>query len=364
MEKTLQIKNLLTILKDDREKIVELEKYDIRDIIKIGLKNGLFESLIILFQPISINGEMKIYFDPFSTDILEQLNHTYETEQQAINEAKEEYQNKEKRNSELSLEDREWCFDSRTYEEILSSKIVFPKQLKDAFIKQLFTIDFDKINKIKIKNSHARQISGWGHPIQTVEDVIFYSEPACLQTCIDLFKKNIKTTMNDTEGVLEDTPISSGVCKIWIDYRFLSEENKSVVAELIASGNASRFMDGTTDTVSIFVPCNSEQTVGEVSYQLQLIASKLKEQDILYGRGTLEETYQSYVPLITRFPFYAEGCFDNGVTVEGVLKLGQKLGCDLFYDEEEGLIWNSIELYERHKKYLSTKVPRKLEKNK
>ena len=354
MENEKQIKQLLMELKENTSRISKLEEYDIRTIIEVALKNGLFDSLLVLFQPIKIDNEMKIIFDPFSTDILDTLKYTCDSEEQAIQESKKEYEEIQKRNSELSEEDKEWYYDNRTFEEILNSKIVFPSELKKEFIEQLFTIDFDKINRIKIKNSHARQISGWGHPVNTIEDVIFYAEPACLQVCINLFNKNIRTTMNDTDGVFEDGSIKSGTCRVWLDYRTLSDENKEIMEELIASGVAERFMDGNTDTISIFVPCDGEQTVGEVSQQLQEIESRIKDQDVIYGRGTPEEVYQSYIPIITRYPFYAEGCFDDGITVEGIIKLGQSLGSDLIYDSEEGLIWNSKELYEKHKKYIET----------
>lgn len=354
MEKEQKIKQLLIELKSSTNSITKLEEYNIGDIIEVALKNGLFESLLVLFKPISINNEMKIIFDPFSTNILDLIKYTCDSQEQAIQEAKKEYEEIQKRNSELSEEDKEWYYDSRSYEEILRSKIVFPSEIKKNFIKQLFTIDFDKINRIKIKNSHARQISGWGHPVNTIDDVIFYAEPACLQVCIDLFNKNIRTTMNDTDGVLEDGTITSGTCSVWIDYRTLSDNNREIIEELINLGVAERFMDGDTDTISIFVPCDGEQTVGEISQKLHEIVSRIKEQDVIYGRGTPEEVYQSYIPIITRYPFYAEGCFDNGITVEGIIKLGQSLGSNLIYDSEEGLIWNSPELYAKHKKYIAS----------
>ena len=350
--KERKIYNVLISLKDDITKSLELKKYDIESIIEIAIKYKVLDSLILLFQPTIINGEMRIVFDPFSTDILERLNNTSDSEEQAQIDALEEYERIQEDNSKLSDELREFYQDTTTYEELLTSKVIMPDQMKEEFFKRLFTIDFEKLNQIKIKNSHARQVSGWGHPIKTPKDVIRYMEPACLKTGLDLFNKNIFTTMNDTENVLGEGPFPDGICKIWIRYNSLSEDNKGVMEELITLGQAQRFMDGDTDTISIFVPCSGEDTVGDVSHRLQLLESKLKNQDILYGRGTPEEVYDRFKPIISHYPFYAAGCFEDGITVRGIIKLGQNLGYDMIYDEEEGLIWDYLEYYDKHKKYL------------
>ena len=349
MEKEEQIKNLLLELKNDYNKMLELEKYDINVVIKVALKNGLYEPLMIIFKPVTINGEVRICFDAFSTNILKILSNSYETKEQAEQAAKKEYENNQNWNSTLGEDS---IYESKTYEDILNSKIIIPKEIKEAFRKELFTIDYEQISKMKIKNCHARAISGVGNPIETLEDVIFYSELPCLIASIDLFNKNITTTMNDTEGVIEDGTISNGTCKIWFSYDVLSQENKDIVEELIASGNAEKFTHSGVETISIFVPCSGEETVEEISDKLMTIISKLKAQDIKYGFGTMEEIYQRYAPALQRYPFFAKGLFSNGINLSDLIKLGKKMGEILYYDEEEGLIWTSYELYKRHKRYV------------
>lgn len=353
-----KIKELLIEIKENPRKLLELEKYFVNDVVEVAIENELYESLMIAFQPITIDGEVKICLDAFSSNILDILKYSCDTKEQAEQEAKQEYDDIQERNSKLSDEDKEFFYNESTYEDILQSKRVIPKEIKDSIKKVLFTIDYEKISKMKIKNTHARQISGWNHPVETVEDVMFYSELPCLMASIDLFNRNIRTTMNDTAGVFEDLGITSGICTIWINYNALSEENKGVVEGLIQSGCAKRFMDGNVDTISLFVPCTSEDTVGEISSKLQTIVSKLKVQDIGYGFGTVEEVYQSYYPTIKNFPFYADGLFANGINIADVLELGQRMGDDLFYDEKEGLIWKSQELYQKHKRYLES-LPQK-----
>lgn len=366
-----QIKQLLVDLKNDLRKALELEKYEMSDVINIGLNNGLYESLIILFQPIVIDGITKIYFDAFSatnvlgrSNIVDILNYSCDSKEKAEQWAKEEYDIIQKQNAEMSDEDREfWGEDNRTYEEILSLKLIIPKNIKDAFRKALFTIDFDLVGKIKVKDSHARDIGGVGFPIRSIEDVIFYAEPACLATCIDLYNKNILTTMNDTEGVIGDPPVENGICKVHCDYKSLSPENKAIFDELIADGVAKRIMDGTIDSGSLFVPCNREETIAEVSAKLQRISSRLKMQDVLYGKKTPEELYQEYRSL------FVDGCFDNGISVEGIIKFYKNLDyANLIYDESENTIWASPEVYQKHKNYLNSLlskggIPKKIKKS-
>lgn len=335
MENKEKIRNLLIDLKDNPRKLLELREYFASEVVEVAFENKLYESLMIAFQPISIDGEVIICLDAFSSDILNILKHSYDTNEQAEQEASQD----------------EYAY---------NFKVVIPKEIKESFKKILLTINYEQISKMKIKNCHARQISGWNYRVETIKDVMIYSELPCLMASIDLFNKNIRTTMNDTECVFEDPPISSGICKIWFDYNSLSQENKDIVEELIASGSAERFMSNRTETISIFVPCSQEETVEEVSNRLRAIVSKLKAQDIKYGFGTMEEIYQGYAPTVERFPFYVDGLFINGLNLPDLIELGKLFGDNLYYDDEEGLVWRSPELYQRHKRYVESQSLRSL----
>lgn len=354
MENKEKIKKLLIELKNDISKIIELEKYNPQEIIDVGLEEKIYDSLILIFQPITINGVVKIYFDAFSTisaDILVRIENSYDTLEDAEKAAKEEYESNQKRNATLSDEDK-WSYDKRTYEEILASKIIIPRDFKEALKKSLYEIDFDLIGKIKIKDSHARQISGIAYPISSVKDVIFYAEPACIKSCIDLFNKNIKTTMNDTEGVIEDGFVKDAKCFITCDYESLSEENKKIFDELIKSGIARRYMDWNIDSVSINVPCNREETIGEVSQKLQAITSKLKEQDVLYGRQSLEQFWKhELMNYAQQIPSIYHKYFDKeGYSWDDVIAFAEEFG--YYYDSKEDILWNDKSLYDRHIKYI------------
>ena len=142
-------------------------------------------------------------------------------------------------------------------------------------------------------------------------------------------------------------------------------ENKIIADELIANGQAKIFMDGSISSLSIFVPCNSNETIGEVSKRLKKVASKFLPQDILYGRATPEETYQKFEGTIKRYPFLAKGCFENGFSVEGIIKFTREIGFNMVYDEEEGLLWECPEYYQKHLAFLrDLKKDSKVESNK
>jgi len=351
------IKELLIQVNEDISKIVELEKFSAQNIINIIFEEKLYNSLLVIFKPITINGITKIYFDPFSTNLLEKIQQTCDTKEHAEEEAKKEYAFKKAINESLSEEDKVWLYDARTYEEILSSKIIISKEFKDELMNSLFSIDMDLLGKIKIKDSHARQISGIGYPINSIEDVIIYSEPACLKSCIDLFNKNIVTTMNDTEGVIEDNLVENGKCFITCNYNTLSEENKSIFDDLIKNGFARRFKDRSIDSVSIDVPCNGEETVEEVSNKLQAIVSKLKMQDLLFGSQTLESFFENDLMRIgDKHPDIFQKYFGkDGYTWDDVIMFANETG--YVYDSEEDLLWKNKNIYERHKKYISSLPP-------
>lgn len=351
MEERDNIIRLLNEVNSDITKIQELGKYDERQVVEIALEEKLFDSLLVIFKPITINGVTKIYLDAFSTDLLDRIQNFCETKAQAEEEAKREYELYQT----LSEEDKQFFYSDRTYEEILASKTIMSKEFKDKLRKSLFTIDMDLIGKIKIKDSHSRRISGNGHPINSVEDVIFYSEPACIASCIALFNKNIVTTSNDTSGVIEDGPVENGKCVIACNYKYLSDENKAIFDELIKNGISQRYVDRSgVDNVTIEVPCNREETVADVSNRLLAVVSRFKMQDCLYGSQTLEEFFNNALVINgKRNPdLYQKYFGKEDYTWDDVIMFAQEVG--FIYDPEEDLLWENKNRYERHKEYNSS----------
>lgn len=312
-------------------------------ILNVAFKYEMYDVVLDLFQPMEIDGEIKMYFDLF----------TYL--------------------SESSL--------SSFIERFPVSDIE-----KENIIHSIYTIDVEKLRKMKIENTLPRQITGWGHPINSRNDVIYYAEPACLEAMLSLFNKNIRTTMNDTTCVCIDRE-EKGICTIWIDYDSLSEENKEIAHDLL-SIEAAYFVSGKVPkTLAIQVSCTKDETVGNVSDKLKNIVNHFRRQPILYGFYTKEqmimrmekviylgihlnhylpdgsETYLDYCMKLIENKQIPENPDGSIQTEDGKIFLVDDV-VDImvnsttfvqsyidymgyYYDEENGNFWESKALYER-----------------
>jgi len=330
---TEKLITLLTNIRNNPEYLEYVEElYKSREerneIVKTCLENKLYDSLLYISKPIEINGELKIVFDIFSSDIFHLL--------------------------DLYCDEND----------------------REAIKKSLFEIDFSELSRIKIKNTHAREISGYGHPVNSIEDAIYYAETACITTCIDLYNKNIPTTSNDTDGVLEDGENQNGqyFCKVGINYEALSDENKIIINELVQNGQARIYAHknwddnfSTTEYVDLIAPLDREETVGEVSAKLEAISAKLQLQDV---KGETIDDYYSYkYNAYMKWPFIVKQFFDfigDDTSDERIIEYITLYEPCLIYDENEGLIWGK-ENYEKHLKYLdyiaNKKASKKEKKN-
>lgn len=244
----INIKKLLEEFRVNKKVIEQLRaSFDIDSILEVAFKEKMYDVILGLFKPVESDGKVKMYFDIFS--FLSPIS--------------------------AGLPNFIDKFDVSESE-------------KDNIIKLIYSIDIEKIKKMRIGDTLPRQISGWGHPVSNINDVIYYAEPACLETMIYLFNNNIRTTMNDTECVYGENG-ENGICCVWIDYEALSEENKNIANQLI-SMNIAHFVDGEPQkTVAIKVPCSRYETVGIVSEKLQSITKAFVKQPILYGFYTKEQ---------------------------------------------------------------------------
>ena len=245
-----EIKILLERFRTDKTTIKVLSKYPIGEILQVAIKNNMNDIIIELFQPIEINGEYKQFYDYYST----------------IDTGNIEYDDKE-----------------------------YLRKMRD-----MIDIDNPHTRDMKLKNSLAREVSGWGHAVCGEEDVRYYAEPACLETMLYLYRNNITTTMNDTcckKGEKEEE-----TCEVWINYETLSDENKEEVNKLIEEGLAKFISGESVKTISIFVPCKEDETIGEVSDRLMKLTRRFKKQisyrglmKIDYILNILSKTVRDYI---------------------------------------------------------------------
>lgn len=167
-------------------------------------------------------------------------------------------------------------------------------------------------------------------------------ELPCLEACLDLYGKNIRTI--ESNGNLEGSEKSSGIATIMIDYDCLSNQNKEIVRELCEK----KIIDGITADrgryktyiFTIDVPMSRESDVFDISEQFKKISSFFVEQDVLYGNRTLEQVHNDY-----KASYGLDLSFDELISCE--LELGK------VYDEKEQRIWDNEELLQKHIQFIN-----------
>ena len=249
-----EIKMLLERFRADKTIIKELSsKYSIGEILNVAIKNNMNDIIIELFQPIEINGEYKQFYDYYS----------------------------------ITSEDGD-C-------------IEIDSDAKKYLIEMRNVIDIDNPNtrSMKLKNSLARQICGWCCGISCEQAVRMYAEPACLETMLYLYRSNIETTMNDTRCV--ENEAKEGICEVWINYETLSDENKEEVNKLIEEGLAKFISGESVKTISIFVPCKEDDTIGEVSDRLMELTRRFKKQISYRGLLNIDSIFFDISKSVKKF---------------------------------------------------------------
>lgn len=182
------------------------------------------------------------------------------------------------------------------------------------------------------------------------ESIKFYADEACLEACELLYDLNIRTFYSggNVDG-MEDT---DSTAFIGISYDTLSDENKRVAKQLIECGIIGGIIDnsgrGEGNTITISVPINSDDLVGEVSDKLMMVARQFVQQDVLYGRTTIEEI-KGYYPKKANGNFY--DYFTMGeLTIE---ELEERLQEELSqrYSDNDGNLFLTKDLLDKHLAY-------------
>ena len=331
--------------------------------LKLCLAEGKYELFKKLVKPFTFqNGNKKNYkylLDAFSLGMVEFINSCPGSimEQMGRMNVSERYKSE--------LEKREYVPFSDV--EAAKEAIVLYPSLRKELLDAVYSVNLEKVMKIKIKDVLARQISGMGHPIRCSRDVIYYSELPVLCSALNLFSKNIITTANDTEGCYNDGDYvpASGVyiTNLIIDYGSLDEANKLVADTLVESGNAEyqeKSFASEGKGLIINVPCSREDTVYTVNKKMLELVSQFHKQDMIYGTLSVDDIYNA----ICRFWGFltpdkqAEVCaiLDDGYTNENILKiLGYFEYISYHYDSEEDKFWISEYYCKKHKEYLEEK---------
>ena len=337
---------------------------DIRSLGEEGLKvclcEGKFELFKKLVGPISFkdsngNKYYKYLLDAISLGLVEFIEQCPES----LMSGWVKYNNVLKDNAKLNGEE----FYPVPVEYAAKNSLMLYPSLKKELLDAIFKLDKEKIMSIRIKDVRARQISGMGHPVRNVRDVIYYAESPVVYPCIELFSKNVVTTANDTGGCYDDAPVdekATYTTNIIIDYESLDQFNKIVADSLVESGFA-KYQDksfvGKGRGLILEVPCKRNDLVYTVNSKFIEMVSRFHKQDMIYGVMTVEDIYDKFVMyyhfLSDEEVQIVNGILEKGYTSDNILEALKYFPfISYYYDKEEDKFWIEKSYYDRHKMYL------------
>lgn len=247
-------------------------------------------------------------------------------------------------------------------ESFINDLVILTQKDRESINKVLYDINMGAVSRIKIKDVHARQISGMGHAIRSKQDVAYYSEISNYLPCLYLFNNNIATTSNDTIGCVDDVPTKDCKCEISISYDYLSEENKCVADSIVESGNGyfiRSFLNNGKDLM-ITIPCGPDETILDVNKRFMKLIGKFTKQDVLHGVVSPERVYNGIVRCGTFldmdkqekvFDLFADGVVTNQILADALVYYDGIFS--FVYDSEEDKFYTDPLIYARHKEYLA-----------
>lgn len=363
----IQVDRINTII-SNVEKGIYNEK-EIRSLGKYGLifcicegKYEVFKTLVSPFSYMDGDKERFRYLlDPISLEVVDYIKNC----PQSIMEHWAMVNATEKSNAEFDGKE----FNPIPVEFTSRDAVVLYPGLKKELIDAILTVDKSKIMTTKIKDVLAKQICGTGHPIRSIQDVVYYAELPLLYPCIDLFRKNIITKSNDTGGCYDDYVTDESqefITNLIVDYDSLDEANRVVADALVESGHAHYFDNDCAGHVMrelvLEVPCKRNETVYQVSRRMMELVSKFYKQDMVYGELDAEYFYNifcNWSSLLSDEDFEkVNAILEQGYSSENIIdamKYYEAIGIGYYYDKEEDKFWSSEYYYKKHRQYIEDK---------
>ncbi len=308
--------------------------------LKYIIAEGEYEVFKAIIRVFSYEKDEKIrrryLVDPFSRDIVQYINDAYSTYTEAVDAA---------RAKRISA----------SPEAIIDNSVIISKDVKEALLKAIYEsypkkdVDMNVIGDVL-----ARQISGWGYPIMSEKDVIKYSEISNLYPSLELYRKNIMTTYNDTLGCLDDHNLSgTGYVEIRINYDTLDYENKMYADYLVQKGKAKIVQENNRKDVSLFVYCTKDEYVRDVSARMSQLLVGFKKQDMIYGRLSSDRVLKDVLSLVDfldeeDIKQYKELWNDGQYN-----RLFAELELSYYYDPVEKQFWLHESFCDKHKAYIN-----------
>ena len=309
--------------------------------LKYIIAEGEYEVFIAIIRVFSYEKDEKIrrryLVDPFSRNIIEFINNAYPTYSAAIESAQK-----------YGVKD--------SPDVIVDNSVIIKPEVKEYLLKAIYESYPKKdVDMNVISDVIARQISGWGYPIKSERDVIKYSEISNLYPSLELYRKNIMTTYNDTNGCYDDREVDSEpFVEIRINYDSLDDENKIYADLLEKTGKAKFIQEAEGRDLSIFVYCQRDEYVRDVSNRMFSLLAGFKKQDMIYGRIAAEKVRENIVSL-ARYVAPAVRDEINTMWNQGEYnRLFDYVGLDYYYDYAERRFWLDKCFYEKHMAYINS----------
>jgi hypothetical protein len=174
-------------------------------------------------------------------------------------------------------------------------------------------------------------------------DITKIVEAPCIDACLDLYDKNIRTV---NSGANKYNIGNHGF--IGINYDSLDDVNKKIVSELIQRGVLKPFTlsnnpenRGGRD-FNISVPIFDSDSIDDVSQRFLRITNFFKPQDILYGRLDYEQGLK-----------IVDGYVGEQVEMSESERFQFAIDCGCVFDENLDCFWEEQELARKHNEYIN-----------
>lgn len=187
--------------------------------------------------------------------------------------------------------------------------------------------------------------------------ILLYADEPCVAACQLLYDLNIQTFSSGAHVDGEEN--KEGIGFIGIIYDTLSDQNKKIVLDMIASGIIPPLTNGEGRgyglVFNLEVKIKSDSLVGDVSDQLLALASYFKPQDVLYGRMTKEEMQSSYFVKIDENKYLDNLTYGMVTYDEMNVLLPQYVAyqCENMYSDDGETYFISEDLLQKHLKYIA-----------
>ena len=303
--------------------------------LKYIIAEGEYEVFVAIIRVFSYEKDEMIrrryLVDPYSRNIVEFINKAYTTYSEAIETAQ-----------------RNGVKDSPNT--IVDNSVIIKPEYKEYLLKAIYDSYPKKdVDKNVISDVLAREISGWRHPIKSEKDVIKYSEISNLYPSLELYRKNIMTTYNDTNGCYDDMDVKDEpFVEIRINYDTLDEENKLYADLLEKSGKAKFVQEADGRDLSLFIYCRRDEYVKDVSDRMFSLIAGFKKQDMIYGRISTDKVREDILVLAKYVEPEVRDTINNMWNQREFNRLFDYIGLDYFYDPEERQFWLDKCFYDKH----------------